>query len=156
MKTSSNGNIFRVTGQLQRPVTRSFDVFFDLCPNKRLSKQWWGWWFEMRSSPLWRHCNGLHEIFNYSDYDSPEAGLGDYINSLSLEGFNISAWNLVEWCRGHVTHNCVSGLDSHCFRKWLVTCSAPSHYLNQWWIIIDWIIRNKFQCNSNQSAKSFV
>ena len=30
----------------QRPVTRSFDVFFDLRPNKRLSKQWWGWWFE--------------------------------------------------------------------------------------------------------------
>ena len=30
----------------QRPVTRSFDVFFDLCLNKRLSKQSWGWWFE--------------------------------------------------------------------------------------------------------------
>ena len=30
----------------QRPVTRSFDIFFDLRPNKRLSKQWWGWWFE--------------------------------------------------------------------------------------------------------------
>ena len=29
----------------QRPVTRSSDVFFDLRPNKRLSKQWWGWWF---------------------------------------------------------------------------------------------------------------
>ena len=41
----------------QRPVTRSFDVFFDLRPNKRLSKQWWGWWFEMPSSPLWCHCN---------------------------------------------------------------------------------------------------
>ena len=41
----------------QRPVTRSFDVFFDLQPNKRLSKQWWGWWFETPSSPLWRHCN---------------------------------------------------------------------------------------------------
>ena len=24
----------------QRPVTRSFDVFFDLRPNKQLSKQW--------------------------------------------------------------------------------------------------------------------
>ena len=47
--TSSNGNIFRVTGHLcgiftghrwipQRPVTRSFDVFFDLRPKKRLSK----------------------------------------------------------------------------------------------------------------------
>ena len=27
----------------QRPVMRSFDVFFDLRPNKRLSRQWWGW-----------------------------------------------------------------------------------------------------------------
>ena len=26
----------------QRPVTRSFDVFFDMRPNKRLSKQSWG------------------------------------------------------------------------------------------------------------------
>ena len=64
---------FRVTGHLcgeftgsrwipgefptQRPVTWSFDVFFDLRPSKRLSKQWWGWWFETQSCPLWRHCN---------------------------------------------------------------------------------------------------
>ena len=41
----------------QRPVTRSFDVFFDLRLNKRLSKQSWGWWFETPSRPLWRHCN---------------------------------------------------------------------------------------------------
>ena len=46
-----------VTGEFptQRPVTRSFDVFFDLRPNKRLSKHWWGWWFETPSCPLWRH-----------------------------------------------------------------------------------------------------
>ena len=41
----------------QRLVTRSFDVLFDLHPNKRLSKQGWGWWFETPSGPLWRHCN---------------------------------------------------------------------------------------------------
>ena len=41
----------------QRPVTRSFDVCFDLCPNKRLSKQEWDWWFETQSRPLWRHRN---------------------------------------------------------------------------------------------------
>ena len=41
----------------QRPVTRSFDVFFDLRLNKRLSKQSWGWWFETLSCPLWRHSN---------------------------------------------------------------------------------------------------
>ena len=46
-----------VTGEFpsQRPVTRSFDVFFDL--RKRLSKQSWGWWFETPSRSLWRHCN---------------------------------------------------------------------------------------------------
>ena len=40
----------------QRPVTRSFDVVFDLRLNKRLSQQSWGWWFETLSRPLWRHC----------------------------------------------------------------------------------------------------
>ena len=41
----------------QRPVTRSFDVFFDLRLNKRLTKKSWGWWFETSSRSLWRHCN---------------------------------------------------------------------------------------------------
>ena len=46
----------------QRPVTQSFDVFFDLRLNKRLSKQWWGWWFETLSHPLWCHRNECHRI----------------------------------------------------------------------------------------------
>ena len=41
----------------QKPVTRSFDVFFDLHLNQRLSKQSWAWWFETLPCPLWRHCN---------------------------------------------------------------------------------------------------
>ena len=41
----------------QRPVTRSFDVFFDQRLNKRLNKQSWGWWFETPSRSLWRHHN---------------------------------------------------------------------------------------------------
>ena len=68
--TSSKGNIFRVTGTLcgeftgpgefptQRPVTRSFDVYLNLRPDKRLCKQPWGWWFETPSWSLWRQCNG--------------------------------------------------------------------------------------------------
>ena len=43
----------------QRPVTRSFDVFFDLRLNKWLSKQSWGWWFETPPCSLWRHCNAV-------------------------------------------------------------------------------------------------
>ena len=41
----------------QRPVTRSVDAYFELCPDKRLSKQPWGWWFETRPHSLWRHRN---------------------------------------------------------------------------------------------------
>ena len=41
----------------QRPVTRSFGVWFDLYLNKQLSKQSWGWWVEMPSRSLWRHFN---------------------------------------------------------------------------------------------------
>ena len=49
-----------VTGEFptQRPVMRSFDVFYDLRLKKR-SKQPWGWWFEMPSHPLWRHSNDV-------------------------------------------------------------------------------------------------
>ena len=57
-----------VTGEFptQRPVTKSFDVYFDLRLNKRLSKQSWGWWFETLSRPWWRHCNDpvCNQIFN--------------------------------------------------------------------------------------------
>ena len=68
MMTSSNGNIFRVTGplwgestgdrwiSLTKALTRSFHVFFDLFMNKRLSKQSRRRWFETPSCSLWRDC----------------------------------------------------------------------------------------------------
>ena len=42
----------------QRPVTRRFDIFFNLRLNKRLSKQSRRRWFEMQSWSLLRHYNG--------------------------------------------------------------------------------------------------
>ena len=55
-----------VTGEFpsQKPVTWSFDIFFDLRLNKWLNK----WWFEMPPRSLWRDCNEcqrykwLHEV----------------------------------------------------------------------------------------------
>ena len=45
----------------QRPGTLSFDVSLIFALNKRLSKQSWGWLFEMPQRSLWRHCNdSLH------------------------------------------------------------------------------------------------
>ena len=63
---------FHVTGTLcreftshgefpsQRPVTWSFDVFFDLHLNKQLSKQSRHQWFEMPLRSLWRHCSDIN------------------------------------------------------------------------------------------------
>ena len=68
--------ILPVTGEFsaQRPVTRSFDVFFDLHLNKQLSKQSWCWWFETLSRSLWRHCNdelSLDKLKNWFISSSP-------------------------------------------------------------------------------------
>ena len=84
MVTSSNGiEIFSalpalcmgnspVTGEFpaQRPVTRSFDVFFDLRLNKRLSKQSWGWWFVTPSRSLWRHCNAEGSTSRHKNWNA--------------------------------------------------------------------------------------
>ena len=61
-----------VTGEFpaQRPVTRGFDVFCDLCLNKRLSKQSWGWRFEPPSRSLWRQCNAYRDDISLCVYAS--------------------------------------------------------------------------------------
>ena len=73
-----------VTGEFprQRPVTWSFDVFFELCLNKRLRKQSWGWWFDTPSCPLWRHCNDWWILFD---------------NKLTLA-------QVMAWCRQATSH----------------------------------------------------
>ena len=84
MMTASNGNISALLTicagnspvscdfPTQRAVTRNFDVFLDLRPNKLLSKQSWGWWFETPSHPLWRHRNDvdIRFVIKYSDTPS--------------------------------------------------------------------------------------
>ena len=101
--TSSNGNIFRVTGPScgeftgefpsQRPMTRCFDVFFDMRLNKRLSKQSWGWWYETPSRLLWRHCNVMkHWLYRplNSNLDESRTKL---LSNLNLDSKNRSPWN---------------------------------------------------------------
>ena len=53
-----------VTGEFpsQWPVTRSFDVIFDLRLDKRLSKQSTHQWFETSSRSLRRHCNAYFHM----------------------------------------------------------------------------------------------
>ena len=73
----------------QRPVTRSFDVFFDLHPSKRSSKQWWGWWFETPSCPLWCHLNG----------QQVDPGSGDGLSPIVVFSliFSLNLSSLIFW-----------------------------------------------------------
>ena len=50
----------------QRPVTRRFDVFFDLHLNQQLSQHWRRRWFETPSRSLWHHRNGIAFRFTSS------------------------------------------------------------------------------------------
>ena len=76
MMTPSNWNVALqalcagnspVTGEFpsQRPVTRSFDIFFELHLNIRLSKQSRRQWFETPLRSLWRHSNVTHILQGY-------------------------------------------------------------------------------------------
>ena len=77
MMTSSNGNIFCVTGHLCGeftgprwiPHTKASDTelwFFYRHLNKRLSKQSWGCWLLTLLRPLWRHRNDKIVGHSYS------------------------------------------------------------------------------------------
>ena len=106
-----------VTGKFptQRPVTRSFDVFFDLRLNKRLSKQSWGWWFETLSCPLWRHRNaiGVSRIVD----EIKMSGCDHQISDSSLR--SRLAKTRITWLHGNVFritgHLCKKSTCHRCF-----------------------------------------
>ena len=141
-----------VTGEFptQRPVTRSFDVFFDLRLNTRLGKQCWGWWFETPSRPSWRHSN-VHfrsnnwfpMIWHRNKWDFITHFLIT-VDCISFENIlTISLSNSVDIAPFQNRAICVTISNKHCNRDhtdftWnCITNCAPSHYLNQCWLISD-------------------
>ena len=71
-------------GQWRKALT----FFFDLRLNKRVSKQWWGWWFETPSRSLWRNCKGHRTI--------------EFQRVFEIDGFvqnlRFSCPNPLKWC----------------------------------------------------------
>ena len=125
--TLSNGNIFRVTGHLcgeftgpgkfppQRPVTRSFDVSFDLRPKKRLSKQWWGWWFKTQSHPLWRQCNDIcdQSLYGWPDHVMPWNAFLKTDNFKGRNSFTGDRW-IFPLRKPVICHNAIMGYIYYC------------------------------------------
>ena len=122
----------------QRPVTRSFDVFFDLRVNKRFSKQSWGWWFETLSRSLWRHRN---EILK----ESPFTGGFPTQRTSNAEILSMSWRNL-----GHENYKvvvCTIELppsSSSPFQPCIIPCpvrhTTPLSFMNSWSMSSTWSV----------------
>ena len=74
-----------------------------------------------------------------------------FIQSFLTENIIIRTYSLTHW--GRVTHICVGNQISLGPDNGL---SAPSHYLNRCWDIVNWTIRNKFQWNFNRYSYIFI
>ena len=90
----------------QRPVSRRFDVFFDLPLNKRLRKHSWGWWFETLSGPLWRQSNV--SLFAYARHDFEV--ICDVITQVAQQILTSSSirkltkWDTMSMCADRLSH----------------------------------------------------
>ena len=143
----------RVPGDFpaQRPVTRSFDVFFDLRLNKRLCKHLWSWWFETPSHPLWRHCNAsgfdvisrfLH-LFTFLTckqylisicdcWSSDDSPVWPRIKINIVVGISYGAYNFP--CRIHMLF--LSPLLLYCFASQYMFENSPIQCI---WIHVVWV-----------------
>ena len=61
---------------------------------------------------------------------------------------------LTPW--GRVVHLFISELGHHWIRQWLVTCSAPSHYLNEYWHNVNCTLRNISEWHFIWNSKVFI
>ena len=55
-----------------------------------------------------------------------------------------------------VPHLYIGKSGQHWFIQWLVAYSVPSHYLNQCWFIVNWVLRNKLRRTFNQNTNFFI
>ena len=47
-------------------------------------------------------------------------------------------------------------LGHHWYRQWLAAWLIPSHYLSQWWLIVNWTLRKKLHFHFKQDIKLFI
>ena len=139
-------------------------------------------WFWGPMTLLWRHCNqNINRHLNSQNVPhilplQTNCGINIWyvfwsnwtdllilkretliIMSFSQEGHNSKEKRsilLTHW--GRVTQIYVSKLTNIGFRKWLGAWTAPSHYLNQWWNIVNWTLTNKLQWIFNRNSYIFI
>ena len=102
----------------------------------------------------WIHRNKLQWNFNHNSWI--------FIQENAFENITCKMAAVLYWPQlastylPLVPHICVGELGQPYFKYWLVACLAPSHYLNQCWVIVNGTLRNKLQWNFNQSSWIFI
>ena len=137
----------------QMPVTRSFDVFFDLRLNKRLSKHSRRLWFSTPSRSLWRHCN-VHVKFvwscwrltaNTASLPPLMATLEMFFTQSQMSSFwqhfrnwlyrKLSNWQFKVHPRCHFEEIYVTGCIANCVKRTHLCCNLRG----SWWRKFHWI-----------------
>ena len=98
---------------------------------------------------------------------SIELGIDYLVHCIKSSFFNLSVISAALWHQNWIHHMQLMKAHSfhillllmphiygservhYWFSWWLVAYSAPSHYLNQCWIIVNWTPENKFRVNLN-------
>ena len=91
-------------------------MFSSICAlNKRLSKQSWGWWFEISSRSLWRHCNAK------SKASYQRIPLSIYTTTFLFANVLISGWvRSVLLCNTCINDVCVKKVSYVCIQHALL------------------------------------
>ena len=115
----------------QRPVTRSFDIFFDPRLNKRVSKHSRRGWFETPPCSSWRHCTGY--CVRYGKFGRKIAMSWPDSIVLTRPLSHMSDWTPWWWSIAMPTHNAAwhtraGNTNRH---------SIVSEKIWKWWTILD-------------------
>ena len=110
----------------QKPMTWSFYLFFLICA--------WNGWTNTRGAGDLRRHRALMWIWWPRAWPTYQC---------RIHNPGIWIFNSMRPSDAYVRRK----TDHHRFRQWLVAWTAPSHYLNQCWNIVNWTLGNKFRWN---------
>ena len=113
-------------------------VFFFYLPlNKRLSKQSWGWWFEMQWRPLWRHCNVTNTLMRHGRClcDNARFDIAMISSYLSTHNLHVLAMNSLRY-QFEICMGCQIDIDS-------ASLDISEPLMNWSWACAVWDIRRK-------------
>ena len=139
-----------VTGEFpsQRPVTRSVDVFFDLRPNKRLSKQF------REAGDLRRHRVHYDVILMRC--------VKQGVHCTFLKCCHLGE-NLTIFCQKktliHTRNTYYASYSQYyvCYTDHVISNNASAPYITTWYLHMGWVSRRAADCNIKQNFfKSFI